>query len=75
MLEFTLMPNLGDRDCRNRLEEAYESLQELIDNEDSDTIANRFNLCEPLDTNNHDDIASLYELSVRALINYLEIYQ
>lgn len=69
------MPNLEDRDCRNRLQEAYEALEELVRDGDSETIANRFNLCEPLDINDHDDIASLYELSVRSLINYFEIYQ
>lgn len=69
------MPSLADRDCRNRLQEAYETLQDLIDDGNSELIASRFNLCEPLDINNSDDIASLYELSVRSLINYLEIYQ
>lgn len=69
------MPDLGDRDCRNRLQEAYQTLEELILDDDIELISSRFNLCEPLDASNPDDVASLYELSVRALTNYLEIYQ
>ncbi|XP_037033398.1 dipeptidyl peptidase 2-like [Bradysia coprophila] len=74
LLEYALMPNLEDTDCRDRLEQAYESLQELMDDGESDIIANRFNLCEPLDTNDPDDVASLYELSVRSLMNYMDTY-
>lgn len=69
------MPDMADRDCRNRLQQAYEALDELIRDADDELISLRFNLCEPLDSNNQDDIASLYELSVRALMNYLDTYQ
>lgn len=69
------MPDMGERDCRNRLQEAYQILEELIREGDIELISNRFNLCEQLDTNDTDDIASLYELSVRAVINYMDIYQ
>lgn len=69
------MPDMSERDCRNRLQEAYQTLEELIREGDTELISNRFNLCEQLDTNDIDDIASLYELSVRAVINYMDIYQ
>lgn len=69
------MPNFGDTDCRDRLQDAYEALEDLVRDGERDIIANRFNLCEALDTNDSDDVASLYELSVRSLINYFEIYQ
>lgn len=75
LLEYSLMPNYEDRDCRDRLQEAYQSLEELISDGESEAIGTRFNLCEPLDTNNPDDVASLYELSVRAVTNYFEMYQ
>jgi len=74
LLEYTLMPNLAERDCRNRFQQAYETLQDLIDDGDDELISNRFNLCEPLDSDNPDDIASLYELSIRALMNYVDTY-
>lgn len=69
------MPNLEDRDCRDRFQQAYESLQDLMDAGESEIIANRFNLCHPLDTDDVDDVAALYELSIRSLINYMEMYQ
>lgn len=69
------MPDMGERDCRNRLQEAYQTLEELILDDDIELISSRFNLCEPLDSNDPDDVASLYELSVRAVTNYLETYQ
>lgn len=75
MLEFTLLPNMGERDCRNRLQEAYQTLNDLIREGETELIASRFNLCEPLDVNNLDDVASLYELSIRALTDYFETYQ
>ncbi|KAJ6646561.1 Dipeptidyl peptidase 2 [Pseudolycoriella hygida] len=74
LLEYTLTPNLEDRDCRNRLQQAYQTLQDLIDEGNNELISSRFNLCEPLDTTDPHEIASLYELSVRALTNYVETY-
>lgn len=75
LLEFSLTPNLGNRDCRNRLQEAYETLNELVRNGEGEFISNRFNLCRPIDTDDEDDVAAFYELSVRAVIDYLNTYQ
>lgn len=69
------MPNLGEQDCRNRLRTAYQTLFELINEGDGERVSNLFNLCEPIDTDDEDDVAAFYELSVRAVINYINSYQ
>lgn len=64
-----------DVDCRNRVQQAYETLNVLFQDDEGEYISNRFNLCHPIDTDSQDDIAAFYELSIRVLINYIDRYQ
>jgi len=71
VLEYSLIPNL---DCRDRVQQAYETLHELIRNGSGEYISNRFNLCTPIDTDDENDVAAFYEGSALALVSYMNQY-
>lgn len=61
--------------CRNLIEEAYQEIAALVLSHRGQELADRMNLCKPVDTESAADVAALYENSVRAVMLFMEDFQ
>lgn len=57
------------------IKSVYNIISYLIANGAGEYLAERLNLCHPVDASSDADIASLYELTVRAVNSYIDQYQ
>lgn len=64
-----------DGQCRALIRNAYDIIAYLVINGEGEYLSSRMNLCNPVDTDNEADVASLYELSMRAVLSYINEYQ
>ncbi|KAJ6646563.1 putative serine protease K12H4.7 [Pseudolycoriella hygida] len=60
--------------CRNLIEEAYVEIATLVLSGRGEELSERLNLCHPVQTDNPLDVASLYEVSVRAVMAYFNVF-
>lgn len=61
--------------CRSLIRNAYDIIAYLVINGQGEYLSQRMNLCHPVDTENEADVASLYELTIRAILSYVNEYQ
>lgn len=74
VFEYTFM--IDDQGhCRDLIDNAYTVIAYLINNEQGDYLSQRLNLCRPVDTDSESDVAALYELTIRAILSYINEYQ
>ncbi len=64
-----------DGQCVDLIKSVYNIIAYLIANDAGEYLAERLNLCHPVDASSDADIASLYELTVRAVNSYIDQYQ
>lgn len=57
------------------LENAYDVISALVEWDQGEYLSERMNLCHPVDTYSEADVASLYELTIRAVLTYIDAYQ
>lgn len=73
---FAFTFDIDDEDqCRDLIDEAYTEIVTLVLSGQGQELAERMNLCNPVDTDSTADVAALYENSVRAVMYYLENFQ
>ncbi|XP_037033396.1 lysosomal Pro-X carboxypeptidase-like [Bradysia coprophila] len=71
VLEFTFDIDDGGV-CRETIQDAYEEIVGLVLSGQGAELADRLNLCNPVETDNPSDVAALYENSIRAVMYYFE---
>lgn len=64
-----------DGQCRAYIRNAYDIIAYLVINGEGEYLSSRMNLCNPVDTDDEADVASLYELTIRAVLSYINAYQ
>lgn len=74
LLEYTFDVDNGD-ECKELIRTAYEEIAGLVLSGQGQELANRFNLCNAVDTDSTADVAALYENSIRAVLYYLDTFQ
>lgn len=74
IFEYTFFIN-DDGLCRRLISNAYDVIAYLVVNGEGEYLSQRLNLCHPVDTDNEADVASLYELTMRAVLSYINEYQ
>lgn len=75
VLEFTFDVVDDGGVCRETIQDAYEEIVELVLTHQGAELADRLNLCNPVETDNPSDVAALYENSIRAVMYYFEDFQ
>ncbi len=74
IFEYTFMiPDNGY--CRALIRNAYDIIAYLVINNQGEYLSQRMNLCNPVATDDEADVASLYELTIRAILSYIDQYQ
>ena len=61
----------GGTFCSELLESAFNQIEELIESGDGAAIQETFNLCDPLDTTNAQEIATFYYILIQHIAQYL----
>lgn len=64
-----------DGQCVDLIKSTYNIIAYLIGNDAGEYLGERLNLCHPVDASSDADIASLYELTVRAVNSYIDQHQ
>lgn len=57
--------------CTALIRNAYDIIAYLVINHQGEYLSQRMNLCHPVETDNEADVASLYELTIRAVLFYI----
>lgn len=57
------------------IQNAYDVIAALVMWEQGEYLSERMNLCYPVDTLSEEDVASLYELTIRAVLTYIDEFQ
>lgn len=73
-LEYTFNIQDGGH-CIQLIQNAYDIIAYLVIAGEGEYLSQRLNLCHPVQTTSQADIASLYELTVRAVLTYINAYQ
>lgn len=60
--------------CIDLIRNAYDIIAYLVINGAGEYLSDRLNLCHPVETANEADVASLYELTIRAVLSYINQY-
>jgi serine protease 16 len=73
ILEYTFQINDQGR-CRELIQNAYNVIAFLVIGGEGEYLSERMNLCHPVDTTSEEDVAALYELTVRAVLSFINEY-
>lgn len=68
-LSYNLMHHGGD-ECFNRVKNAFDVLEYLIENAQADYLQERLQLCKPLEVDNEQEVGFLFE----RLVDYISAY-
>jgi len=60
--------------CRALIRNAYDVIAYLVINDQGEYLSTRMNLCNPVMTDDVADVASLYELTIRAILSFINEY-
>jgi serine protease 16 len=73
VFEYTFFINDEGR-CRDLIDNAYAVIAYLVNAGEGEYLASRLNLCTPVEAESQADVASLYELTIRAVLSYINEY-
>jgi len=73
VLEYTFFINDAGQ-CRSLIQNAYDIIAYLVIAGEGEYLSERLNLCRPVQTTSQADVASLYELTIRAVLSYINEY-
>lgn len=73
-MEYTFTIN-DEGHCRDLIQNAYNVIAYLVIAGEGEYLSERMNLCRTVETSSQADIAALYELTVRAVLSYIDVYQ
>lgn len=62
----------GGYSCRNRIAEAFQELEALIEANESESIQNQLNLCNPVQTDDMSDVGALFVAYIRYILDFIE---
>jgi serine protease 16 len=65
----------GSMECHQRVQNAFDVLQYLFQNNQSDYITERLRLCTSVDPENPQEVGLLFELFIDLISNYIRRYQ
>lgn len=61
--------------CRNLIQEAFEEAERMIIEDDADDLQELFNLCNPIDTDDDNDVSSFFQNFYDLLVEYVQQQQ
>lgn len=70
LLQYTIF-SAGNSECRDQVLNAFQVLDYLVENHEGEYIQERLNLCHPVDTNSRQDIGTLFESHIAAIVTYI----
>lgn len=62
----------GSEECHQQVEQAFEVVQQLVQDGEGEYISERLNLCTPVNTTNTQDIGALFQSHVQAVLTYID---
>lgn len=62
----------GGQDCALRIENAFEIMDYLIENDENEYLQERMNLCNPVDSSSDHDIAMFFEYNIAFISDYID---
>lgn len=73
-MEFQFLTG-GGFECRDRVHEAFQIMDQLVNNDESELLQSRLNLCHPVDTNSLNDVSQLFDLYLTFITKYFNVEQ
>lgn len=65
----------GGTECGDRVKYAFDVLEQLIENAEAEYLQERLRLCQPLNTENHQEVGILVFRMIQLIAQYIHFHQ